>query len=744
MGSSCLVVNSNKIDPIQSELSLKSKSNFTPEQKTLFSKSIIKIQSHIRRILIFKFLSKNQQKKLISTFNHQIESNSNIIKLTETEYSQAIHPIVKTSMDTFNKETPILISKGVLKPNDIINNNNNNKSLSSSLFTFSINPIKYRDTGEIYKGDMKYNSKDNRFDKCGNATIIKNTGEVVKCNFPNTLSKSNYINANIFYKNGDIFCGTIKNTSPYSTPISGSFLHISKSNKQNHIHSYIGCSYQKADNISANINVIENVHISYANGNVYIGQGTIPSHKQTKIVSEGEGLLKYANDNSTYQGTFKNGKPNGKGTLFIPSNPQDYDSGYGQYVLCTWTNGYKHGNGIIKTKHNDGSEFIENCLFRFDKVIKKYRKAIQSNVNLHINILWFLNDLELSLLSKTFKTKSLLEIKRNIQKRNQMKFSLMMYNGDTHTKMKSIKQCKVNNTLLLNIHNISNIDTIISNNSNANYNFLPFFAYSTNGGIVETRYHYNNIFNPHKLKTYTSHYLLHCDKDINIKGVINYNIYKNNNNTFTLENYKTIYCNSQNIYLPIDKYRNNINDEKIILTDSFIGDISHIKVCVNKINIFIPRLFNIYSLCNSPCNFLAVYLSLTKDCIDKCNVDVNENLIKESSFDIKELYIKHKEMNIPMIMFEEKENFAYIEYDSEYKKKENDECAKLVCVIQIKEFFKGDKDNVDFNIELQKFFHLGKYVNVRLICQKLLPEMDKKICIDFGTIYLYGDVLEFN
>ena len=748
----CLTIGENNVDPNGSEVPQMSKSlalklkEFTLEEKDKLEHCIITLQSHLRRIHARKSLE-TERKKIIDKFNQQIKENPNVTKITEDELTQAINPSVKSAIDIFTSEAQTLIQSGILKDNEIINTNQTQTTIPryTPITSFLPCPIKDNTTGEIYDGNMKYNPKEEQFEKCGNSTIITSKGEVIKCNFPRSRTKPTYINANIFYTNGDIFCGSIENESPYTTPLSGTFLHKSKSQNES---SYINSQYEKAENI--NNNKIQNVTIIYSNGNTYTGEGILSPLTNTEIVSNGEGLLKVAQDNSTYQGTFKNGKQNGKGTQFIPFDKDNYENGVGKYIISTWTNGQKNGKGVIKTKNSDESELIENCLFRFDKIIRTIHQISQTSINLTKNILQFFNYLEIDLLFKTIKTKSLLEIKRDKTSHNKIKFALLMYNEDTYTKSKNIKTCKINNELLNKIDSISNIDYLIStyyNQNNVNNDkFLPFFAYETNGGIVESRFHYNNIFNPERTKTYTTHYILHCIKDISIIGVINKNIFDTYSKANNIEQYKTFYTEAETkSYLPIEKYRKDINEEKHIHTNNFIGNVNNISVCIQSLNIFIPKLFDIYSLCNSPCNFLAVYLSMQKETTKLLNINIDEQLIKDVSFDLKGLYLIHSKNQIPILSFHEDKKYSYIEYDTIYNgnySKSN--CAKLLCVVQIKEFFEDDYDNVDINIKLQRFYHLGNYVNVKLICQDLLPELKKKTCIDFGTISFYGDIIEYN
>ena len=747
----CLTTGDNNVDPSGSEVPQISKAlamklkEFTPEEKDKLENCIITLQSHLRRIRARKSLE-TERKKIIDKFNQQIKANPNVTKVSENELTQAINPSVQSSIEIFSSEAQTLIQNGILKDNEIINTNQTqtNTPRYTPLTSFLPCPIKDNTTGEIYDGSMKYDPKEEQFEKCGNSTIITNKGEVIKCNFPRSRTKPTYINANIFYTNGDVFCGSIENESPYTTPLSGTFLHKSKSSNGS---SYINSQYEKAENI--NNNQIHNVTITYPNGNTYTGEGILSPLSPTEIVSNGEGVLKVAKDNSTYQGTFQNGKPNGKGTQFIPFDKDDYESGFGKYIISTWTNGQKNGKGIIKTKHSDESEFIENCLFRFDKVIRTIHQISQTSINLNKDILQFLNYLEIGLLSKTIKTKSLLEAKRNTSSYNKIKFASMMYNEDTHTKSKNIKTCKINDELLNKVDSILNVDYLVStyyNHNDNNDKFLPFFAYETNGGIVESRFHYNNIFHPDRSKTYTTHYILHCNKDISIIGVINKNIFDAYSKANDIEQYKTFYSNAETkSYLPIEKYRKDINEEKYIHTDNFIGNVNSISVCIQSLNIFIPKLFDLYSLCNSPCNFLAVYLSMQRETIKTLNITINEQLIRDVSFDLKGLYLLHSKNQIPILSFHEDKKFSYIEYDTLFNgNSSNNNCAKLLCVVQIKEFFEDDYDNVDINIKLQRFYHLGNYVNVKLICQDILPDLKKKTCIDFGTISFYGDIINYN
>ena len=68
-----------------------------------------------------------------------------------------------------------------------------------------------------------------------------------------------------------------------------------------------------------------------------------------------------------------------------------------------------------------------------------------------------------------------------------------------------------------------NYQQLLKNFSSKLIKFLPIVGIMTTGGIVETRFLYNNIFNPDISKVYTTHYLFHCNKDVEICGVLNKN-----------------------------------------------------------------------------------------------------------------------------------------------------------------------------------------------------------------------------
>jgi hypothetical protein len=136
---------------------------------------------------------------------------------------------------------------------------------------------------------------------------------------------------------------------------------------------------------------------------------------------------------------------------------------------------------------------------------------------------------------------------------------------------------------------------------------------------------------------------------------------------------------------------------------------------------------------NEPCKFLSIYIyndiKLKNKEIEIASDDIikyNENII--------DIYNNLKD-KYNIIKFEENKNFNLIEFDSSNQNINN---IRLMCLIEIKEL---NLEEEPFIIELNKFVHIGRYLSVYLINQRLLYDQKIKTAIDFGTINFYGEIL---
>jgi hypothetical protein len=353
--------------------------------------------------------------------------------------------------------------------------------------------------------------------------------------------------------------------------------------------------------------------------------------------------------------------------------------------------------------------------------------------------------------------KSMLEYLKEggLKNLNEIKFFSMI----NDSKDDKYKNKNVNNKLT-NLQ-IINISKIINHYNQKKILFIPIQAYKTDGGQVENRYRYQNIFNPVKNKTYTTHYLHNKNHDVSINGVINYNMFNNNNKdndlNDKLNNNSSVNQDNLNIishiiksqesyinnfeeidknYPECDKYRDIIDNRNIILNNNVVGNINQCLFSIHYISIFIPKKYNYYSLINLPCHFLSVYIHEDDDLKSgNCSIEISQNIIKQNDGKIENI---QKNFSNYILFFEKSENYSFIEFDTN---SQTEKSKKLLCLIEI------NKINPDLNpyiISLKKYYHIGRYLTVKFIDQNSIYNTLNKNCIDFGTINFYGEVYEIN
>ena len=612
-----------------------------------------------------------------------------------------------------------------------------NIEIKSIPHSFKMPPIKNKITEEIYEGNYIYDKENDNYLKIGEGKIITKDRNMILINTDDYLPI--YENSIVFYNNGDIFIGDISKEFPYEK-LKGTIFY--KDNNNNF------SSFLMSNNFKSNPISIKKI---FPNKDEYEGDAKLINDK---IVLDGNGKYKRKKDNSIYEGQFKNNQFNGKGNLFIPlENAKEDDQG--KLITTNWINGFENGKGIIKIKDENNNIKSINCFFRFGKIINSINKATNKEVKIHKNVFSFLTPNENYQLAKNTKMKSMLEYLKEggLKNLNEIKFFSMI----NDSKDDKYKNKNVNNKLT-NLQ-IINISKIINHYNQKKILFIPIQAYKTDGGQVENRYRYQNIFNPVKNKTYTTHYLHNKNHDVSINGVINYNMFNNNNKdndlNDKLNNNSSVNQDNLNIishiiksqesyinnfeeidknYPECDKYRDIIDNRNIILNNNVVGNINQCLFSIHYISIFIPKKYNYYSLINLPCHFLSVYIHEDDDLKSgNCSIEISQNIIKQNDGKIENI---QKNFSNYILFFEKSENYSFIEFDT-YSQTEKSK--KLLCLIEI------NKINPDLNpyiISLKKYYHIGRYLTVKFIDQNSIYNTLNKNCIDFGTINFYGEVYE--
>ena len=612
-----------------------------------------------------------------------------------------------------------------------------NIEIKSIPHSFKMPPIKNKITEEIYEGNYFYDKENDNYLKIGEGKLITKDRNMILINTDDYLP--NYQNSIVFYNDGNIFIGDISKESPYEKEKGTLFY---KDNNNNF------SSFLISNNFKSNPISIKKI---FPNKDEYEGDAILINDK---IILEGNGKYKRKKDNSIYEGQFKNNQFNGKGNLFIPlENAKEDDQG--KLITTNWINGFENGKGIIKIKDENNNIKSINCFFRFGKIINSINKATNKEVKIHKNVFSFLTPNENYQLAKNTKMKSMLEYLKEggLKNLNEIKFFSMI----NDSKDDKYKNKNVNNKLT-NLQ-IINISKIINHYNQKKILFIPIQAYKTDGGQVENRYRYQNIFNPVKNKTYTTHYLHNKNHDVSINGVINYNMFNNNNKdndlNDKLNNNSSVNQDNLNIishiiksqesyinnfeeidknYPECDKYRDIIDNRNIILNNNVVGNINQCLFSIHYISIFIPKKYNYYSLINLPCHFLSVYIHEDDDLKSgNCSIEISQNIIKQNDGKIENI---QKNFSNYILFFEKSENYSFIEFDTN---SQTEKSKKLLCLIEI------NKINPDLNpyiISLKKYYHIGRYLTVKFIDQNSIYNTLNKNCIDFGTINFYGEVYE--
>ena len=126
-------------------------------------------------------------------------------------------------------------------------------------------------------------------------------------------------------------------------------------------------------------------------------------------------------------------------------------------------------------------------------------------------------------------------------------------------------------------------------------------------------------------------------------------------------------------------------------------------------------------------------VAIAKEHLEPLGFEIDNEKISECKFNLKNLYLKNRNDNIPTLSYTENSNFSFLEYDSS-KWTTN---KKLICILEIKKYC---ENQMPYLIQLNKYYHIGRYVTVKLINQQLLFGNKQMNCIDFGTINFFGEV----
>jgi len=519
--------------------------------------------------------------------------------------------------------------------------------------------------------------------------------------------------------------------------------------------------------INGNINYDAGI-FDYVDGVHYEGQFDFHFHKN------GYGKITYPNG-ECYEGYWKKDKYHGEGVLFKPESTltsRDIDEEYkhkeisgklnskGSMIKATWIEGLLHGKGTITYDHKTAENF-----WRFGKLIQSVSLLEKSrHISLNENILNFLSFEEKIALLKLKNKK----INSSLFKdSNKFALALTFYKMgssdisnypilDRKQHKKSEIPLYFNKYLFSQILNITNTSDIIENFSKKCTNFIPIVGFYTNGGFVQKRLHYSNIFNPDLKKAYSSNYLFQKKNDVVINGAINelmkitnketssYNPYKDTDDDDVLT--KTLLEKSKKFiaqYEEISKeYKYDLN--KMILYDKNIID-KYLNVTegisfftIDKIIIDCPIKLSLYTILGNPVKTIAIYIH------DKepGNIDhhlLNSNFIngfnpidKKENFD--NLLNNLKSSYFPIKINDNTDHLS-IEFDTQEQFVRNPTEMQLLSLIILKDYSKPHL------ISFKKYYHAGKFLSIKLIDQSTIYNYEKA-GIDIGSILFYGEIFK--
>jgi hypothetical protein len=490
--------------------------------------------------------------------------------------------------------------------------------------------IRLNNTNDIYTGHWEVNTKSgiNEFKRKGYGSLFKEDGMKIEGIWDEDKVVSDGI---IYYTNGKIYVGEIGTVSTHHNvlkyvPNGKGSMYYSNSEKtedNNNTHTtkeiidgywtndvlngecvvnYPGSFSLACQFIKGKLN-FKKGKFSYADKSYY--EGEFNKHFQ----KSGYGIISY-NNGEIYQGHWKKDKYHGEGVLFTPSggfsmsfklsrensnNLVDINTtvdilkwGNGRYLKAHWLDGQLHGKGTITTNTN-----ITDCHWRFGKIIQSMVKLGGSNkIFLHDNIFTFLKPSEQTALLP-LKNKQIHNyfIKNNMENLLKLRFDQIyledvkeyisyqqQHNHHNITNQqinKEITHHFMNKYLIENQNKLLNLEQIIKNYKDNVNEFIPIAAYKTNGGVVQKRFHYSNIFNPNQQNAFCSNYMFNKKNDITVSGVLNPLFYEHHlshtNNLF------------QTFGLPVQNLQNNPNNG-ILLSHNNSNNNSMIRMLIRLEN----------------------------------------------------------------------------------------------------------------------------------------------------------------
>ena len=725
---------------------------------------ILVIQSYFRRCLAIKKLN-----KMIQVF--QKEYFDNLGRSVELEEIKNKRVKLLSEIEESFKENQI---EGIRlkKYFDDVSSEVTTKSKHKNLYV----RLLLNNTGEIYDGfwEPELIQGVYGYTRKGYGNLYLEDGTKIEGIF----NGDNITNEGVIYhSNGKVFVGEISTLYDNSKTIykehgEGCMYDfkdkiLRQRIKGRWINGYLtgNCTIEKIDKytltcefIDGNINY-RNGMFNYSDGSRYQGEFDHYFHKH------GQGKAFYSNGHS-YEGCWKRDKYHGAGLLYRTevysasesvtadesNNPITKDlSSKGTFIEATWMEGLLHGKGLVTVD----SKVTEN-FWRFGKLIHSVSKLKNNKVVLDRNIFCFLNFQEKLELMK-LRNKNIYE--KLTKYYREFIDQLKLYKiGSADNKdypilfrkqiTKNHLSCYFNQYLFENFKSIQNLDDVIDNYSRKNCEFLPIVAYFTNGGLSHKRLHYSNTFIPDSTKAYTSNFLHHRKNDIILGGILNANFFEANKTKrqkVKIENIDKIQSMIRKSSEYLSQYDEMKNEYKYDLNKFIVTDMNILSKCslessyymftLHDIIIQIPIKLSLYTYLGNPARTLAVYIA--NNPYRNGDDVINNNLIKsidpiENSDNLDNLISRISSTYTPIKKTHSDKNII-VEFDTHEQFEKNQDNLRLVALIVLKDYSRPHL------ISLKKYYHLGKYVTVKLIDQSVMYNY-KKTGIDIGSILFFGEI----
>lgn len=545
--------------------------------------------------------------------------------------------------------------------------------------------------------------------------------------------------------------------------------------------SYPGKFIMKTDIVNGQ-NEASRAHFTYEDGTVYEGE------YDSKFRKHGYGIVGFANGD-IYEGYWKKDKFHGPGMMFTPKSKENaatqkklislfnnkspslelFKWGTGKYIKGVWFQGQLNGEGTIAE-----NEKTTNCFWRFGKLIQSMVQLKNKSPCLHPNIFSFLTPRDIPALFQ-LKNRSIMFhfLNNNFSNLIKLRLGQMMdcdfNNYHPKSGYHNRYMCKF---LLDNSERIKNLEDVLLNHQEGGDNFIPIVAYKTNGGIVEKRFHYSNLFNPKETASYISNYLANKKTDIFIEGVVAHWSNKSNKSgkdqsgNSSGENLKKSLLNfklkntreeneSDNIQklstnakdfisfydslftdYKIDFYQLSVLDKNVADNISGVTNANHQHLfSLHQILLFIPMKLSLYTFLLNPVRTLAVYihnqdnftnLNFKDDTLIDFNSlqNINLNTLEE------DIDNSSSKLKLPTIIRTVNNDDKFVvEFDTQ---QQNQEKKQLLALIQIKNY----TNNSYHLISLKKYYHIGRYITVHLVDQTNL--YGKPTSIEITSALFFG------